>query len=315
MSPENSKQGDDGPAVNGTPVDVGSHNPDPNANNWLHPEQDRGIWERAFEAVERAAPGAAAAGAAAGDKGSGQKEKPAPSQQEAGPKEGAPAQEKAAAQQPTPAQEQGPGKPVPAPPDPAEPPASALPEPPRRPTPTVPDTEQSIRDRQRIIIGAIIVAVLVLTGVGIWLLVNTLRSDTGAGPAATDPAPLGSPQTTAPLPREVDAFDYQLGDCFADFNSEATKATAVVCDSAHSAQLVGIHRYGDTEAYPGREAFKDKAQEACQNAKLNDRTDEYTLNFQFIYPSNTSWDKGDRRVDCFVVASNGNTIMHDLLQR
>ena len=276
MSPENTKQGDDGPAVNGTPVDVGSHNTDPNANNWLHPEQDRGIWERAFEATERAA-----AGAATSDK--------------------------------------GPGKPIPVPPAPSEPPASVLPEPLRRPTPTAPDTapdtQQSIRDRQRIIIGAIIVAVLVLTGVGIWLLVNILRSDTGAGPAGTDPAPLGSPQTTAPLPREVDAFDFQLGDCFADFNSEATKATAVACDTAHSAQLVAIHRYGDTEAYPGREALKTKAQEACQNANLNDRTEEYTLNFQFIYPSNTSWDKGDRRVDCFVVASNGNTIMHELLQR
>jgi hypothetical protein len=40
---------------------------------------------------------------------------------------------------------------------------------------------------------------------------------------------------------------------------------------------------------------------------------EYTLDFQRAYPSTTSWESGDRRVDCYVTAARGNVINASVL--
>ncbi|MBT2512626.1 septum formation family protein [Arthrobacter sp. ISL-30] len=276
MSQDNNKPGKDEPEVNGTPVDLGSHNPDPNAHNWLHPEEDLDTWDHALDATEEAA---------------------SPGNEEDTVEEAVTSLGLA---------------PAPLPPPPADAPTGYAP---LAHTGASGPTPENTGSRQRLIIGAIVAAVLLLIGVGIWLLMNVLSSNSTAQPAATEPAPLESSQSAGPLPREANAMEFQLGDCFADFDSESTKAKAVECDTGHSAQLVAVHRYPDDEAYPGRDALKVRAQDSCKNAKLNEKSNEYALTFQLVYPSNTSWEKGDRRVDCFVMVGTGNTIMHDLLQR
>jgi hypothetical protein len=164
--------------------------------------------------------------------------------------------------------------------------------------------------------------VMVLVGVAgflVWLAL-WLRGE-GDGSGATGPGVPGvveiSPTplaTPLPLPREgVAPPDFRLGDCFKDFDAEALRSTVVACDAGHSAQLVAIYRYAADDSYPGREALKAKALEACQAARLAPVANDYTLNFQRAYPSTTSWESGDRRVDCYVTAAGGNVINASVL--
>ncbi|WP_236593362.1 septum formation family protein [Paenarthrobacter ureafaciens] len=165
--------------------------------------------------------------------------------------------------------------------------------------------------RQRLVIGGIVVGALVLIGVVIWVLLNLL----GTRPEPTVASPTPS-ATLGPLPRDTDAKDFQIGDCFADFDPNASKARAVACDTEHTAQLGAAFTYPTDDSFPGTNALRDKGREVCKGIKLNDAANEYTnLLQQNVYPSPSSWDRGDRRVDCFIVVSPGSTIKEDLLEK
>ncbi|WP_251043752.1 septum formation family protein [Arthrobacter sp. ISL-48] len=164
-------------------------------------------------------------------------------------------------------------------------------------------------------------AVVILGVVGflvwfaVWLTSSGQSTGTGDGAATgvveTSPTPLATP---LPLPREgVAPPDFRLGDCFKDFQPESLKSTIVACETGHSAQLVAIYRYPAADSYPGADALKAKALEACQAARLAPAANDYTLNFERTYPSSTSWDSGDRRVDCYVTAAGGNVINASVL--
>ncbi|MEV7607580.1 septum formation family protein [Paenarthrobacter sp. NPDC089322] len=165
--------------------------------------------------------------------------------------------------------------------------------------------------RQRWVIGGIVIGVLILIGVVIWVLLNLL----GTRPEAVVATP--SPTVSlGPLPRDTEAKDFQVGDCFADFDPNTSKARAVACDTEHSAQLGAIHTYAQDDSFPGTNALREKGREVCGTVKLDRAAaDKYVLLQQNVYPSTTSWDRGDRRVDCFIVVESGNTITEDLLER
>ena len=132
----------------------------------------------------------------------------------------------------------------------------------------------------------------------------------GAEPGAT---PSGAASRGA-LPLEgVSALDFKLGDCFQDFDPEAAQSTVVDCGSGHSAQLVAVETYSEPGDYPGRDPLKQKALDACKAAELAEKSADYSLGYKLAYPSSTSWDKGDRRVDCYIIAETGNVIMESLL--
>lgn len=226
------------------------------------------------------------------------------------------------------------------PPKPSSPPTAGLPrvpaaeyavpaaEAPKGPRPQLPDRpdrhhpqgreRSGRRVNQRIVWKAIFVVVLLaVVGSLVWLALwlNADGSpDAGQGDVPgvleTTAAP---PATPLPLPREAEPAAYSLGDCFKDFDPEALKSTVVPCDTGHSAQLVALFRYPEAESYPGAEALKAKALEACQAARLGPAANEYTLNFERSYPSSTSWDAGDRRLDCYVTSPGGNTINASVL--
>ncbi|MFW0773966.1 septum formation family protein [Paenarthrobacter nitroguajacolicus] len=164
--------------------------------------------------------------------------------------------------------------------------------------------------RQRWVIGGIVVGVLILIGVVIWVLLNLL----GTRPEAAVSTPSAAP-TAGPLPRDADATDFQVGDCFADFDANASKARAVACDTEHSAQLGAVFSYPADDSFPGTNALREKGREVCKTVKLNAAADNYVLLQQNVYPSTSSWDGGDRRVDCFIVVDSGNTITEDLLAK
>ena len=131
-----------------------------------------------------------------------------------------------------------------------------------------------------------------------------------AAPATTSAAPV----KRGPLPLEgVGPLDFQPGDCFKDFDPEAPQSTVVDCATGHSAQLIAVHHFEDSDGYPGLNALKDRGRETCRSAQLAAAATSYDLKQRNAYPSSTSWDNGDRRVDCYVTADAGNVIMESLV--
>lgn len=212
-------------------------------------------------------------------------------------------------------------EPRPIPPKPAAPPTAGLPRiPAPADVPAAPARPPARKPRR--VVSTLLKAVFVLVLLGVvgalvwlamWLEAEApdTSGDAGSGIVEISPTPLATP---LPLPREgVQPPDYRLGDCFKDFDPAALRSTIVACDTGHSAQLVAVFRYPAADSYPGREALAAKALEACQTARLAPAANDYTLNFQRAYPSSTSWESGDRRVDCYVTADGGNVINTNVL--
>ncbi|TLM83102.1 septum formation family protein [Pseudarthrobacter sp. NamE5] len=214
------------------------------------------------------------------------------------------------------------------PPKPAAPPTSGLP---RVPAPAAqpvlhpqmqPQDEAPSRPsrlNRRALWIAVFVAVLLavigaLVWLALWLNSNPGADDSGSETSGVLETTATTPATPLPLPREgVQPPDYALGDCFKDFDPEALASTVVPCDTGHSAQLVALYRYPEDAAYPGADALKAKALEACQAARLGPAANLVQLNYQRSFPSSTSWESGDRRVDCYVTAPGGNVINASVL--
>jgi hypothetical protein len=173
--------------------------------------------------------------------------------------------------------------------------------------------------RQTLLKTGFLAALLVAGGLLVWLLTSllaaaTMQSANGPQTAAAEPSappPAASPRPSLPL-AGVSPLDFRVGDCFKDFDPEASKSTIVACTTEHSAQLVSVTHYADGDGYPGRDALKSRARETCQTAALSEKSNAYNLNYRLAYPSTASWAKGDRRVDCYITAS-GNAIKASLL--
>ncbi|MBT2593854.1 septum formation family protein [Arthrobacter sp. ISL-72] len=234
----------------------------------------------------------------------------------------------------------GSGMPPVIPPPPARPPTSSLPvqQPAGPPTnnrlpkdnatgkpakDNPPTSNKSAAERRQTLLKVGFVAgALVVLGLLVWGLVALLASGsresesqpTTPAPAASESASPSAQPTRSQLPQDgVSALDYQLGDCFESFDPEATESRVVACTTGHSAQLVAVHRYAESDSYPGIDALRKKGREICQGAGLTDAVANYVLMQRNAYPSDTSWDQGDRRVDCYVTADKGNVIMESLL--
>jgi hypothetical protein len=163
-------------------------------------------------------------------------------------------------------------------------------------------------------IGAAAVLV-VAVGLLVWLLASTLG---GPKPSeAASPGGAAAPSASAsrgPLPlKDVSPLDFRVGDCLEDFDPDAPQSTVVGCATGHSAQLVAVRQYDAADAYPGRDALKQRARDACKATPLVAKSDDYDLGYKLAYPSSASWAKGDRRVDCYVVANTGNVFHESLL--
>jgi hypothetical protein len=161
------------------------------------------------------------------------------------------------------------------------------------------------------------VAGLAVLGLLIWWASSALGG--GTEPAAGGGSPAAGPSSSAAaargaLPLEgVGALDFRLGDCFKDFDPDAVQSSVVDCATGHSAQLIAVHHYQSSESYPGLAALKDKGRATCLGAKLTAASANYVLMQRNAYPSASSWESGDRRVDCYVTAETGNVIMENLI--
>ncbi|MEB7505785.1 septum formation family protein [Arthrobacter koreensis] len=137
--------------------------------------------------------------------------------------------------------------------------------------------------RTLVLLGSILIVVLL----GIWLATVIADSNREAGVLEDSVAPV----------------DLEAGACLQDFQSVNAEVTVVTCETAHNAQLVATSSYADSDTFPGTDALAAKAEEVCSSVIYTDAASKYTdLELNRAVPTQSSWDAGDRRVDCFVVA-------------
>jgi hypothetical protein len=164
-----------------------------------------------------------------------------------------------------------------------------------------------------VIIGAVVLVAIVI----IAIIVSSLTSSSPAGGAASPSSSQGEAETAnadGVVAEDVSPFDFQQGQCFTDFEAVMRNATVVTCDTPHTAQLVGTFSYGDDEEFPGADELNIKAQAVCTAVELNDAAAESPeLKDSYGMPSKETWAQGDRRIDCFKIAAEGEEITGTLI--
>ena len=138
--------------------------------------------------------------------------------------------------------------------------------------------------RMLVLLGSILIVVLL----GIWLATIIADSNREAGVLEDSVAPV----------------DLEAGACLKDFQSVNAEVTVVTCDTPHNAQLVATQSYAESDTFPGTDSLAAKAEEVCSSVIYTDAASKYTdLELNRAVPTQNSWNAGDRRVDCFVVAA------------
>lgn len=99
-------------------------------------------------------------------------------------------------------------------------------------------------------------------------------------------------------------FEIEEGDCFDDVTdfSEVSRLPVVDCDEPHDNEVYAVVDYLVTTAYPGVDTLRDFAEEECLprfEEFIGFDYFESELDFSAFWPSEESWETGDREVICF----------------
>lgn len=160
------------------------------------------------------------------------------------------------------------------------------------------------------------VAGVVVLGLLIFGIVRIVDAVSGGGPGA-DPSASPTPGADGIIAEDVSPLDLAAGTCVLDFNVDDVDAevTTVTCSTPHNAQLLATESYADDDEFPGDEALAERGNEICDSATIDQGTaaDYPELTLTTVTPTSGTWAEGDRRVDCYVVSSEGNTITDTLL--
>ncbi|MDP5228165.1 MULTISPECIES: septum formation family protein [Arthrobacter] len=186
-------------------------------------------------------------------------------------------------------------------------------------------TTAANRDRKRLMmiggaaLGGVVVILLIIWLVNLVVggMTPHVAPDGTATTSQSSQAPSSSPSggsTTPPSGAQtISALDAKQGECFWGYPNDSNSQLVVVdCGTAHSAQLVNVFYYQSKDAFPGTDAFKTKGRELCRTATLSPDVDSVDLRQRYAYPSQKSWDAGDRRVDCIIFTEAGNSLTESL---
>ena len=138
---------------------------------------------------------------------------------------------------------------------------------------------------------------------------TTLRDGGGssspAAPGSPTTATPTNPGTTPPGPPGRPFYDVNVGACVNDLGphppSNITVVEAVGCDTPHRFEAMGVRNKPDGD-YPGPDALSREIGEYC-GALLEyyyDFRPELYLGGWLGYPSQPEWDRGVRRLTCFL---------------
>lgn len=121
---------------------------------------------------------------------------------------------------------------------------------------------------------------------------------------------VGMVMLTACGPATGDVFSLEVGDCFDDPDAsleQVFEVPIVDCDEPHDNQVYAIFELGNG-AFPGDTEVAQRAQAGCI-----DRFDDYVgveyaasaLFATWLYPTEVSWEEGDREVICVLFDQEG----------
>ena len=171
------------------------------------------------------------------------------------------------------------------------------------------------RQRILIIVGAVVVALILIAG----MFIIGLRVGQANSAAKSSPTPTATKTSTAtatakPEPVKPGTYAWnQLhgGECLAKFsNPWAEKFTVVDCTKKHNAQLVAVGTFPDAPAvYPGEDALAAQVNLLCTAPGVLDlgAAGAITgLQVQASYAvTEKQWSAGDHNYNCFVSVPTG----------
>ena len=163
--------------------------------------------------------------------------------------------------------------------------------------------------------------VLALIALLIWLLMGLLKGNDSAantGTTASSTSDAATPQSSGAdgsvIQANVSPTNWKVGDCIKGYVDINTRADVVSCSTGHSGQLIGTFSYGSGDSFPGEEALRNKGDDYCAGIELTASASNYDIRQQFGYPTESTWNKGDRRIDCIAYTKGGEIIKENLIK-
>jgi hypothetical protein len=110
---------------------------------------------------------------------------------------------------------------------------------------------------------------------------------------------------------EADVFSLAVGDCFNDQDAtEIDSVEAIPCAEAHDYEAYLAFDVSADEAYPGDDVISQAAEDGCLAEFPNfvgKSYEESTLDFNYLSPTEGSWENGDHEILCIVMGPEKTT--------
>jgi hypothetical protein len=111
---------------------------------------------------------------------------------------------------------------------------------------------------------------------------------------------------------QTDVFTLAVGDCFNDQEAEEVDSVeAIPCGDPHDYEAYFAFDLPDADAFPGADAVNQAAEDGCiaefgtfVGAAYEDAA---PLDFNYLSPTEGSWDEGDREILCIVMEAEKTT--------
>ena len=110
----------------------------------------------------------------------------------------------------------------------------------------------------------------------------------------------------------VRATNIKTGDCIAESpadGADVARLPKVSCDKPHEGEVYAMIRVSG-DSFPGQSAIRDEYEERCLSAlesyAPSAANDPRVTNF-LLYPTQKTWDQGDRDVACIAITKNKPT--------
>lgn len=103
-----------------------------------------------------------------------------------------------------------------------------------------------------------------------------------------------------------------VGDCFDDppgLADTVTNVDVIDCADPHDNEVYAVVDFPEEGGYPGDDAVKEFADETCISTFESFVDFDYLqseLDLGYFWPTDESWDAGDRAVQCFVYELDGS---------
>ncbi|ACQ81892.1 hypothetical protein Bcav_3650 [Beutenbergia cavernae DSM 12333] len=113
--------------------------------------------------------------------------------------------------------------------------------------------------------------------------------------------------------REVRDVDIDLGNCIDDLENPVSPGTFlhVPCAQPHHAEVVAEYTITEPD-FPGTDAVQQQADDFCSTEvpeALPTEIDRTNLTVYYLYPTQTTWDDGDRIISCFVLGKDDTRLV------